>query len=448
MTTAWTEENFLERMKHSARRAAGACPDAPTMDAYVQGAASGFVGGAVEKHIEECSDCAELRDRLVKFGVAGTGAADVVVEQEWVNAEKRLQIQTDAFLRRASKASPRGLRPADSGAAAERGWRFVFWRTEWAAAALVAVLVSAGIYVARRGGATAPQTSNLAQTARTAPRSVSVQKSPDPSVLPPMAVADRDASGDVVNPATKSSTVASNAPVAAAANSKGHRATLGKSPAGADTEFAANSIEAHTSAPAATTPPSDSAASSGASVAAGETNAVSASNGARPVVTSPGTASELTSVTSRSSHSAAGRIATAASTARGAALPSAIRLDAGTRVWIVFRSVAQEADGSFTFQGSLLEPIARAGVEVIAKDTEIDGAGKLAGGKTSVYIQGIVMRGARYRLKGASGAASSTAKSGSGVGVAFDAGQVQEMWLSAASVYERTTDGSAAGPQH
>ena len=45
MTIAWTEDNFLERMTHRARRAADACPDAQTMDAYVQGAAGGFVGG-------------------------------------------------------------------------------------------------------------------------------------------------------------------------------------------------------------------------------------------------------------------------------------------------------------------------------------------------------------------------------------------------------------------
>jgi len=434
MTTAWTEENFLERMTHSARRAAGSCPEPQTMDAYVQGAASGFVGGAVERHIAECSDCAELRDRLVKFGGAGTGAADMVVEQEWVNAEKRLQIQTEAFLRRATKAGARGLRPADSGAAAERGFRFVFWRTEWAAAALVAVLVSAGIYVARRGGAITPQTSNVAQNPETAAPSVSAQKSPDASVLPPMAVANHDARGDVLNPAAESSTIVTTTRVAAAASSKSNSSTSPKSAAGADTEVAANSNQVNTTAPLTT--------------AAGETNAASASNGARPVVTSPGTASELTSVSSKSSHNAAGRVATQASGARRAALPSAILLDAGTRVWIVFRSVARDPDGSFTFQGSLLEPIARSGVEVVAKDTEIDGAGKVAGGKTSLYIQGIVIRGAHYALKGASGAASSKANAGQAVGVAFDAGQVQEMWLSGASVYERTTDGSAAGTQH
>jgi hypothetical protein len=86
-------------------------------------------------------------------------------------------------------------------------------------------------------------------------------------------------------------------------------------------------------------------------------------------------------------------------------------------------------------------------VDVVAKDTEIDGAGKVAGGKTSLYIQGIVMRGTHYALKGASGAASSAGNSGGGVGVAFDAGQVQEMWLSGAAVYERTADGAAGQPQ-
>ncbi len=88
------------------------------------------------------------------------------------------------------------------------------------------------------------------------------------------------------------------------------------------------------------------------------------------------------------------------------------------------------------------------GGATIEKDSEIDGAGKVAAGKTSLYIQGIVIRGVQYKLKGASGAADAAGKSGSGVGVEFDAGQVQEMWLSAASVYEKVLVGAAGDSQH
>ena len=444
MTIAWTEDNFLERMTHRARRAADACPDAQTMDAYVQGAAGGFVGGAVKKHIEECSDCAELRDRLVKFGVVGTGAADAVVEGEWVNAEKRLQIQSDAFLRRAEKTGARGLRPEYAGAAVERGFRFAFWRTQWAAAAVVVLLISAGIFVARRGAVSAPETTSVAQNAETAAPVMTAQKPPDAAVLPPIAVANnRPGSGNADTNAEPSPALAS-APETAVRNSSRRNSPTPKHQAATNADVAANTGKEPTSAPAPTATQSDLAASSGGPVAAGETNKVGASNGGGAVVPSPGTASELTSVTSKSSHSTAAR---SANGARDAAVPAAIRLDAGTRVWIVFRSVSREADGSFTFQGSLLEPLTRAGVNVVAKDTEIDGAGKVTGGKTSLYIQGIVIDGAHYALKGASGAASAAGKSGGGVGVAFDAGQVQEMWLSGASVYERTADGVAAAPQ-
>jgi hypothetical protein len=57
------------------------------------------------------------------------------------------------------------------------------------------------------------------------------------------------------------------------------------------------------------------------------------------------------------------------------------------------------------------------------------GSGAVSLGQTSLLIREFVIRGARYTLSNAGG--------GTGKTVQFDAGQVLELFLASASIYER-----------
>ncbi len=62
------------------------------------------------------------------------------------------------------------------------------------------------------------------------------------------------------------------------------------------------------------------------------------------------------------------------------------------------------------------------------------GTGVTSGGKSSLYIREFVISKVHYRLTSASGGAmSGSSPAGGGASVAFDAGQVHEMWMSAAA---------------
>lgn len=132
------------------------------------------------------------------------------------------------------------------------------------------------------------------------------------------------------------------------------------------------------------------------------------------------------------------------SAAPNAPLPPSIQLTAGTRVWIVYRSVTRRSDSSFAFTGTLLEPITGTGSTPLAKDTEIDGEGAAVNGKTSLTVEQIVIRGVHYLLKG-SGGAVTQGSAGGGEAVTFNSGQVQELWLAGPATYEKAADTGAGG---
>jgi hypothetical protein len=116
--------------------------------------------------------------------------------------------------------------------------------------------------------------------------------------------------------------------------------------------------------------------------------------------------------------------------------PSAIRIEAGTRVWIRLKAINPTADGDFQFQGDVLLPVTQAGLVLLDRDTELHGLGKVSKERTSLRITELVSRGARYRLKG-EGDAMNAQIPGAGGAIRFDSG-VYEMWLGSASTYEKT----------
>ncbi len=453
MTTIWTEANFLERLKVPLKNAheasASSCPDAEMMTAYVENSASEFVRNAVDEHLKSCADCRELAERLAGFDVASAEnvtAMSAAQQAEWANAEKRLDIEADNFVRTAEVDFKKAARVAT--AAKEEGaaeWQFPWGKTAWSVAA-VAALVVAGFFLMRGDGGTETQINsaqNAPSAAVTAPAAQSVPENPAPTTEPPIAVANESGTNTIVIPPNATTGAATETPKTTSHGVNGtttKRATVKHS----EPEVSAPTVAANSATDTSSEQPAVSAAngaSSDTNSAAASSAPASAPNSGSAVasnVTPPATAI----TTGKGAFSTALRSHAAAAARATGPMPAVIQLSEGTRVWIVFKTVSHTSDTNFAFTGSLLEPIQGAGTTPLPRDTEIDGTGVLANGKTSLNVLEIALGGVRYRLKGTSGAVTA---SGSGSAVAFNAGQVQEMWLSGPATYEKAGDTGANG---
>jgi hypothetical protein len=114
------------------------------------------------------------------------------------------------------------------------------------------------------------------------------------------------------------------------------------------------------------------------------------------------------------------------------AAPASLRIEAGTAVWIRLNSFSRQSDGGFTFRGSLLLPVAPAHTVPLDRGTLVDGSGVVSQGQTSLLVKEFVTHGVHYTLNNAGG--------GTGKTVQFDAGQVLELFLASASIYERVSN--------
>jgi hypothetical protein len=120
----------------------------------------------------------------------------------------------------------------------------------------------------------------------------------------------------------------------------------------------------------------------------------------------------------------------------GEIAPRSVRLQAGTKVWILLKSSEPLAGGNFEFSGVVLLPVTEDGAVVLERDAEVHGIGNVREGRTSIRITDFVGRGVRYRLRG--GSAELTHRGiAKGSGIEFNAGAVLETWLAAVSTYER-----------
>jgi hypothetical protein len=124
------------------------------------------------------------------------------------------------------------------------------------------------------------------------------------------------------------------------------------------------------------------------------------------------------------------------STTRSADHPSFLQFEAGVRPWIRVNSMTRQPDGSFSFRGTLLQPITLAGPVSLDQSTELVGSGTVNGGHVTVSVTGFTVRGENYGLRQA--ASGVIRKPGSGPAVELNLGKVLEMWLVSASVYEKT----------
>jgi len=119
---------------------------------------------------------------------------------------------------------------------------------------------------------------------------------------------------------------------------------------------------------------------------------------------------------------------------QSAAHPSQLQFDAGFRLLIRLNSIARQPDGSFTFRGTLLLPVALTGAVSLDQNTKLTGSGA-ANGRTA-SVTGFTVNGENYGLQAANGP---NKQLGSGPAVQLDPGKVLEMWFASPSVYEKTT---------
>jgi hypothetical protein len=105
-------------------------------------------------------------------------------------------------------------------------------------------------------------------------------------------------------------------------------------------------------------------------------------------------------------------------------------------LWIHLTAINRKPDGSFTFRGTLLQPITIANANRLDQDTELSGSGTVNNGHVTVLLTGLTVGGANYALQNDAG--GSNKRPGTGLAVELDPGKLLEVWLAAASVYRKT----------
>ena len=122
--------------------------------------------------------------------------------------------------------------------------------------------------------------------------------------------------------------------------------------------------------------------------------------------------------------------------------PAKLWLDPAARLFIVVSSIDIKPDGSLKFHGKLLLPVPQPGPIPLDRGTEVVGTGLMSGGQTSLAVTEILAGGARYKLKGGSGAVRAETPGGAG-GVHLDRNQLLDMWPTATAAYEKVSGQSA-----
>ncbi|MFI5086907.1 MAG: hypothetical protein ACHP7I_00805 [Terriglobales bacterium] len=456
---SWSEDDFLERLMPQLRRELGggngACPDAATVLAVIEGEASDWLRNVYAQHLAQCSACLELDSRLRSFD------RPVLVkdEAEWKQTEKRLDNWLSAHLESRAAASRRA---AEQRASRPGFWESIWrpglaWRISWALGLVALIAIGSGVYVksqrpvppqeakapalATPGAApgielpaenahpksaapesTAPQMASAPQPpSEVKPRPEPVETATATSKASP-SVPQKQAALEL--PARKNRDIAKDQK---AAIDQARQRALQKEQAEKQSAIAAAAKEAEPQLQASATPHSGRPAATTSSSRSFDKSF----NATRTVALPP-------NAVPNTGRAPSARVAPN--------LPASLHLDAGVRLWIVLASVNRQADGSFSFRGSLLQPLNSAGSSKLDRDTEVSGSGTVAQSRTSLLISQIVFRGASYKLKiiAGSGHAQTT---GSGGVVPFENGKVFEMWLSSESDYEREPPPRMAAPE-
>jgi hypothetical protein len=419
----WTEDNFLERLMPQLRREDGAqiepCPDSESLSAFTEDRVSPFLRDAIAAHLTRCPKCQEIYERLGQFAKASIPVQDA----EWVNAEKRLDNGMRSFLLSRAAESPK---PAAEPARVLR-WSDVAktafpWKLQWALGATAfAALVVAGLLVAKREW--------LAST--------------------PVQVAIRQAPLQIENSAPVPTAQSPDAGPGTRKPAERHPKTAAEIKKNAAPAVSQKSTEQVGKAQPEIEPPSSSSSRTGESTSQIAQNYtppdLSPNDRVLPGAKATPTAPSRRALMGRAAgHAAAPARGSAqslpanagASVSTPADHPPLLRLEAGARLWIRIVSISRQPDGSFTFRGSLLEPVSQAGGVVLDQGAEMTGSGSVKEGKVTVFVQRFLIKGAPYSLQRAS-ATLSEQMPGAGKALEFNGGQYLEMWLSSTTVYEK-----------
>lgn len=471
--TEWNEETFLERlmpsMQQQRRAARSGCPDIEVLCALSDDRIIGQLKSDITAHVAACPRCSELYSRLTNFATPGVRED----EQEWTNAEKRLENWTEGFLRSAQPSrstSHGGPQLAPSG---ER----VRWWTPWkigvslgaVATALAAITIAVlllpksanrPVETAKTTSAPATAPPMNAPAASTAARPTSLPSAmPQPTQVAPASTAPSQSRESALQPSTAvTATPNAEAPKSINQKSVEPAANVGsdaaKEPVVVAESQAASPNEAsgyasgvrrgfpmHAPAPSYHAVPQQSASARAASAPGPQPSALPSPQplAPPPVATATEKPADLRSL----SHST-----TASEPMLRAPLPSlpaSFRLEAGTRLWIRLISLTRQTDGSIRFEGTLLEPVNEAGTLRLEHGTAISGFEVQKQNAISLVIVRFSVDTVPYTLKGETGTAASLSSS-TGKALQFDQGQVLETFIGAPAVYERAS-GNPQQPQ-
>ena len=432
-----TEDNFLERLTPQLRRENGVqmgpCPDSELLSAFTEDQVSPFVRDAIGAHLTRCPKCHEIHERLGQFAKASVPAQDA----EWINAEKRLDNWMGGFLRAQSDKTGSKLKVEPSTPVPR--WKDISkaalsWKVGWALGmAAVLAFGVASVVLSRRGPAgSAPV--QIAANHPSPPQDRLTNSAPPVSENSAQTNESKNGSANVSKSEKKPQSAISNIASsqeshleasAKAANSGGPQAAPPSQSSG--TNSAGTSQIAQTYSPPK--PGANLELKQGAPMARGMRMSGASHPGApiggfRQVQTQPSSAPGP----------AAGAVAD---------LPISLQLEAGTYLWIRLDRTLPE-DGTFTFQGTLMPPVARSGTVLLNEETGINGAVTMKGGEVAtIFVTEIVVQGVRYKLQDPAGATNMNAP-GSGWALPFNEGKELEMHLPTASVYERAAGGGGS----
>jgi hypothetical protein len=127
----------------------------------------------------------------------------------------------------------------------------------------------------------------------------------------------------------------------------------------------------------------------------------------------------------------------AAGTTTGVADRPQLRFESGARLWIHLTAISRKPDGSFTFRGTLLQPVELANANRLDQGTELAGSGTVKNGHVTVFVKTFTVAGADYALL-TNDASGSSKHPGTGLAVELDPGKLLEVWLASSPVYRKT----------
>ena len=452
----------MPQLRQANRVRTESCPDSDMLTAFTEDQLPPFVRGAITTHLAQCPECSEICARLANFTRATVPAHD----PEWTNAEKRLENWKDGFLQSRAPANrpsdTQSLRTLKIKGSAKTS---LFGNWGWAFGAVAAlILIAGGVAVVKTGLLTAqPPVANRQAPSMPAPQPVApanlasenASNSPSNTTTAPDVASNQSQRGNQsasVEPqleasTTKPKTTPQPAPQPKVpSQSQSHKISLSpdskkdgkpkKEEKKDDKDIKAEKPEsfetAHTYTPPVLTP-NDRILTSGSKPAVAPSapavmdRASVTVNGAKPATP---THAANTSTTAPK---------------KPLNVPPSVQLAAGSRLWIQVTSINHQADGSFTFRGSLLQPTELTGAAPLEQGTELAGSGTSKDGKVMVAVSGFSIQGVPYTLPAKTGSTGATP--GTGKALPFQNGQVYEMWVSSASTYEKAVAGTSIEPR-